>query len=108
MNIKSKIESLLFIAAKPMGVKQLAGLIKKDGKEIIETFTSLPQVQRVLGAGGTKASIQFAEPELCPDVVQVDLRIVPAESFGAAWQYFTGSKYHNMKLREIAGRRNTN
>ena len=34
MNIKSKIESLLFIAAKPMGVKQLAGLIKKEGKEI--------------------------------------------------------------------------
>jgi DNA polymerase (family X) len=77
----------------------------KDGKEIIESFTRLPGVQRVLGAGETKASIQFAEPELCPDVVQVDLRIVPAESFGAAWQYFTGSKYHNVKLREIAGQK---
>ena len=75
----------------------------KDGEEIIETFTKLPGVQRVLGAGETKASIQFAEPELCSDVVQVDLRIVPVESFGAAWQYFTGSKYHNVKLRAIAG-----
>jgi len=77
----------------------------KEGKEIIEEFTKLPGVQRVLGAGETKASIQFAEPELCPDVVQVDLRVVPSESFGAAWQYFTGSKYHNVKLREIAGQK---
>ncbi|MBN1846905.1 MAG: DNA polymerase/3'-5' exonuclease PolX [Sedimentisphaerales bacterium] len=76
-----------------------------DGGKILEAFTRLPGVQRVLGAGPTKASIQFAWPEICNEIVQVDLRIVPAESFGAAWQYFTGSKYHNVKLREIAAQK---
>jgi len=74
----------------------------KDGKAIIETFTHLPGVQEIRSAGETKGSVVFAEPNICPDIVQVDLRVVPAESIGAAWQYFTGSKYHNVRLREIA------
>ena len=73
-----------------------------DGTKIIDAFCKLPQVQEVLLAGDTKASVRLAEPELCPDVVQVDLRIVDADSMGAAWNYFTGSKYHNIRLREIA------
>lgn len=77
----------------------------KNGSAIIERFTRLPGIQRVLGAGETKASVQLSDPDVCSDVVQVDLRIVPAESFGAAWQYFTGSKYHNVRLRELAGRK---
>ncbi len=54
---------------------------------------------RVLAEGTTKASI------ITPSGVQVDLRVVEPESFGAALQYFTGSKEHNVRLRELAIRR---
>ena len=54
---------------------------------------------RVLASGMTKSSI------LTTDGVQVDLRVVRPESFGAALQYFTGSKEHNVRLREQAARR---
>ncbi len=64
--------------------------------KVIEAFTSLPQVKRVLAAGKTKASV-IAEGNH-----QIDLRVVDMESFGAALQYFTGSKPHNVKLRDIA------
>lgn len=62
----------------------------------IETFTSLPQVKRVLAAGKTKASVIVEGNQ------QMDLRVVEEESFGAALQYFTGSKAHNVKLRDMA------
>ena len=77
--------------------------IAKDGMAVIRKFVALPGVTTVLGAGGTKASVLIeAHPGL---TVQVDLRVVPAESFGAAWQYFTGSKEHNIRLRERAQKR---
>ncbi|MCU0916354.1 MAG: DNA polymerase/3'-5' exonuclease PolX [Planctomycetes bacterium] len=68
-------------------------------EQMIEFFTQAPFVERVLGAGGTKGSaiIRTQGP-----VVQVDVRVVPPESFGAALQYFSGSKAHNVRLREIA------
>ncbi len=59
-------------------------------------FTKLPRVKRVLGQGATKASV------LTENNLQVDLRIVPPEHFGAALLYFTGSKDHNVKLRQWA------
>ena len=59
-------------------------------------FVRFPRVERVLGHGDTKSSI------LLRDGVQVDLRVVPAESEGAAMQYFTGSKPHNIALRDRA------
>jgi DNA polymerase (family 10) len=66
---------------------------------LIESFTTAPFVERILGAGGTKGSaIIRTETTL----VQVDVRVVPPESFGAALQYFTGSKAHNVRLREMA------
>jgi len=68
-------------------------------EQIIRSFTSAPFVERVLAAGETKGSA-IIRTETTP--VQVDLRVVPAESFGAALQYFTGSKQHNVRLREIA------
>lgn len=68
-------------------------------EQLIESFTSAPFVERVLGAGGTKGSA-IIRTETTP--VQVDVRVVPPESFGAALQYFTGSKAHNVRLREIA------
>src|SRR6185369_12994621 len=59
-------------------------------------FGTLPQVARVIGQGDTKASVVAA------DGLQVDLRVVPEESFGAALLYFTGSKSHNVALRQLA------
>ncbi len=76
-----------------------------NAKKIIQTFTQLPGAREVLATGQTKASIRFAEPDIYPDLIQVDLRVISSESMGAAWQYFTGSKYHNIRLREIAGRK---
>jgi DNA polymerase (family 10) len=63
------------------------------GPEVSATFVRFPEVQRVLGEGATKASV------LTVGGLQVDLRIVPTENFGAALLYFTGSKDHNVKLR---------
>ena len=81
-------------------------LAQADGeelaKEIIEAFTHLKGVKEIIAAGETKASIRFADKNVSSEEVQVDLRVVPEESMGAAWQYFTGSKHHNVRLREIA------
>ncbi|MCP2620260.1 DNA polymerase/3'-5' exonuclease PolX [Candidatus Aminicenantes bacterium AC-334-K16] len=70
-----------------------------DGAAIIEYFTRYPRVTRVLAAGSTKGSI-LVEAE--SGERQVDLRIVTEDSYGAALQYFTGSKAHNIKLRSLA------
>ena len=74
----------------------------QKGAEIIERFTKLPGVREVLAAGETKGSVLFADPAIGEDAVQVDLRVVAPQSMGSAWQYFTGSKAHNVRLREIA------
>lgn len=67
-----------------------------DGQNVIKTFTKLPFVKEVLASGDTKGSI------IIQNGIQVDLRVVGPESYGAALQYFTGSKAHNVKLRTIA------
>ncbi|MHC4458469.1 MAG: DNA polymerase/3'-5' exonuclease PolX [Planctomycetota bacterium] len=69
------------------------------GEKIVRAFTKADFVQEVLAAGPTKGSA-IIETASCP--VHVDVRVVPKESFGAAAQYFTGSKQHNVRLREIA------
>jgi DNA polymerase (family 10) len=66
---------------------------------VMRAFTTSPFARQILAAGSTKSSIVTAEG------LQIDLRVVPAESFGAAWQYFTGSKAHNVHLRELAVRK---
>jgi DNA polymerase (family 10) len=63
------------------------------GEDVSAAFVKVPEVQRILGQGTTKASV------LTAGGLQVDLRIVPPENFGAALLYFTGSKDHNVKLR---------
>jgi DNA polymerase (family 10) len=68
----------------------------KNGAEIIKIFTKFPKTEQVLAAGATKSSI------IVKGGVQVDLRIVEPKSYGAALQYFTGSKAHNIRLRNIA------
>jgi DNA polymerase (family 10) len=66
------------------------------GRHVSEAFTKMPEVERILGQGDTKASV------ITKGGLQVDVRIVPAEHFGAALQYFTGSKEHNVRLRSLA------
>jgi DNA polymerase (family 10) len=63
---------------------------------VMEAFVSYPEAAEVLGRGETKSSLKMRNG------LQVDLRHVPAESFGAALLYFTGSKEHNIELRKIA------
>ena len=68
-------------------------------EKIMETFISLPQVREILAEGPTKSSV------ITKDDIHVDVRVVEPISFGAALQYFTGSKAHNIKLRELAIKR---
>ena len=63
---------------------------------LMEAFTGYRLVQRVLARGETKSSILLGEG------FQADLRLVPRDSLGAAQQYFTGSKAHNIALRDRA------
>src|SRR5579885_1363026 len=65
--------------------------------EALAKFVAHPKCQEVLGRGANKASIRYGHESL-----QVDLRALPAESYGAALQYFTGSKDHNVALRQRA------
>ncbi|MDD5067798.1 MAG: DNA polymerase III, partial [bacterium] len=67
-----------------------------DPEKIMDHFISLSIVDRVLARGMTKSSI------LTRENVQVDLRVVDQASWGAALQYFTGSREHNVKLRGMA------
>ncbi len=70
-----------------------------DPPRVIRTFVGLPSAREVLAHGDTKASILHQEG------IQVDLRVVEPEAFGAALQYFTGSKAHNVRVRELASRK---
>jgi len=72
---------------------------KEKTQEIVQAFTTAPFIQETLASGPTKGSV-IIQIENVP--VHVDVRVVPQESFGAAAQYFTGSKQHNVRLREIA------
>lgn len=71
----------------------------QDPDEVHAALRDWHEVERVLGSGETKTSV------LTHEHVQVDLRVVPAASFGAALVYFTGSKAHNIRLRQRAQQR---
>jgi len=68
---------------------------KKPGV-IMDAFVKLPQVDRVLGKGDTKTSV------ILKNGMEADLRVVEPSSFGSAIHYFTGSKQHNIMIRELA------
>jgi len=68
----------------------------KDSAPVMDTFTKLPGVLRVLGKGETKSSIEFG------DGVRAQVWVHPPEKFGTALQYATGSKDHNVQLRQLA------
>lgn len=67
-----------------------------DPKAVRERLRSWPETSAVLLEGDTKTSVRG------PHDVQIDMRVVDADAFGAAWQYFTGSKEHNVALRARA------
>jgi DNA polymerase (family 10) len=71
----------------------------KKPKEVMEKFIHFPGVVHVIAHGETKSSVKLRSG------ANVDLRIVPSDSYGAALNYFTGSKEHNVAIREIAIRK---
>jgi DNA polymerase (family 10) len=66
---------------------------------VMQRLVQYPQVKDVLASGPTRATVRLASG------MQVDLRVVPKESYGAALQYFTGSKAHNIVIRRAAQER---
>ena len=70
-----------------------------DHEPVMEAFAGYDVVDRVIARGDTKTSI------LTRNGLQVDLRVVPLEAWGAAMIYFTGSKAHNIRIREMAVRK---
>ncbi|MEX2753338.1 MAG: DNA polymerase/3'-5' exonuclease PolX [Candidatus Freyarchaeota archaeon] len=71
-------------------------VISDNPKRVMDFFVSMPEVVNIIGKGETKSSVKLKTG------MDVDVRVVPEESFGAALQYFTGSKDHNVALRRIA------
>ncbi|MFD7407130.1 DNA polymerase/3'-5' exonuclease PolX [Streptomyces sp. NPDC059866] len=67
-----------------------------ESEPLMRAFTELPYVMEVIAQGRTKTSIRTTKG------LAVDLRVVPPDSWGAALQYFTGSKAHNIRTRELA------
>lgn len=71
-------------------------VIAKDSKPVMNFFVQMDEVMHVHAQGETKASVRIKIG------VDVDIRVVPKESYGAALLYFTGSKAHNVALRQLA------
>ncbi|MDQ4102096.1 MAG: helix-hairpin-helix domain-containing protein, partial [Thermoproteota archaeon] len=65
-------------------------------EQVIDFFVKMPEVEEILGKGQAKAFVKLASG------IDADLLVVPEESWGAALQYFTGSKEHSVQLRKIA------
>ncbi len=80
-------------------VDLLVAAEEKDAPRIMDAFTSLPLVERVIAHGDTKSSV------LTTQGPQVDLRVITPPVWGAAMIYFTGSKAHNIRIREMAVRK---
>ncbi len=72
--------------------------ISENPKQVMDAFSNIPFVREVVVKGKTKTTVYLMGD------LQADLRVVEAESYGAALQYFTGSKEHNVHLRSIAQR----
>jgi len=75
-------------------------LAASSNKNIMNKFVNLEDVEKILAHGSTKSSV------ILKSGIQVDLRLVKNDEFGSALQYFTGSRSHNINLREIAIKKN--
>ncbi len=73
--------------------------VAKDPQKAMDYFTGHPDVEEVIAKGSTKSSISLRNGP------QIDLRVIDDKCFGAALQYFTGSKQHNVQVRQIAKRK---
>ncbi len=71
-------------------------VISEEPKKITDYFAKMPEVTHVYAHGDTKVLVRLKMG------IDADLRVVPKESFGAALQYFTGSKEHNVEVRKLA------
>jgi len=99
--LKESGASVVELAGSLRRMKETVGdidilVIDYKPEKIMRAFTGLPNVKRVLEKGETRSSV------LLNNGVQADVRVLSRESFGAAWMYFTGSKEHNVALRELA------
>ena len=85
------------IRRKKETVKDIDVLITSNHSEKVMSFVAnLPQVEEVIAFGETKTSVRLKIG------IQMDVRVVPQNSWGAALAYFTGSKAHNIRVRELA------
>src|SRR5207244_8908572 len=74
-------------------------VVAANADRVMDHFAAFTGIVGVIGRGPTKMSVRLDSD------LQVDVRVVPAESFGAALQYFTGSKAHNVVVRGMARER---
>lgn len=81
-----------------VGDLDILATVKKDS-DVIKRFTHYEDVGEVVSRGRTRSSVHLKSG------MQVDMRVVPEVSYGAALHYFTGSKSHNIALRKIAQKR---
>lgn len=98
---KLKEASQISVAGSMRRMNQTVGDIdilvtSQKSEPIMNAFTTLPEIQTVLAKGPTKSTV------ILKAGIQADVRVIPEKSFGAALQYFTGSKDHNIALRNIA------
>ncbi len=101
---KSGLVEKVIVAGSTRRMRETVGdldilVTAKKSDPVMAFFTKLPQVERIIGTGPTKATVLLSIGLTC------DLRVVEDKSFGAALQYFTGNKEHNVKMREIAIKR---
>jgi DNA polymerase (family 10) len=94
------VEQLEFAGSYRRGRETVGDLdmlvVAKKPDEVMDRLAQYGAVAEILARGETKMSVRLGTG------LQVDLRVVPAESFGAALQYFTGAKDHNVRLRGMA------
>jgi DNA polymerase (family 10) len=105
-DIESRLNSLPYvekaiIAGSVRRMKETIGdvdvlVISEHPKKVMDYFTKMPEVINIIGKGMTKSSVKIENG------LDVDLRVVKKNSYGAALNYFTGSKDHNVALRRIA------
>ncbi len=100
LNICSGVKKIV-IAGSYRRKKELVGdldilVSAKHGHSVTDHFVKFSKVATIISHGGTRSTVQLLSG------LQVDLRVVPEISFGAALLYFTGSKAHNIALRKMA------